>query len=55
MREESHPSAGHSLSGVPGKDFPTFDVVPVTKFQCVKHMPGYYADMEALCQVRIQF
>ncbi|EFX69619.1 hypothetical protein DAPPUDRAFT_62084, partial [Daphnia pulex] len=42
---------GRKLLGVAGEDYPMFPVVPSTAFKCNPNKPGYYADVEALCQV----
>lgn len=41
-----------SIQGEPGKDYPIYSQVPMTSFKCSDHQyPGYYADVEAQCQV----
>lgn len=41
-----------AIPGEPGIDYPTYDKVPETSFQCENfEFPGYYADREARCQV----
>eukprot|EP00092_Neocalanus_flemingeri_P016806 GFUD01018176.1.p1 GENE.GFUD01018176.1~~GFUD01018176.1.p1 ORF type:complete len:362 (+),score=58.29 GFUD01018176.1:29-1087(+) len=43
---------GISVPGSPGEDYPIFSSVPSTSFSCEdKEGGGYYADMEAGCQV----
>lgn len=37
--------------GTPGKDYPTYDSVPKTGFDCSDLNNGVYADLEAGCQV----
>lgn len=32
---------------------PTLSRVPVTSFSCAERLPGYYADVEAGCQVSL--
>ena len=39
------------VPGVSGKDYPTFNKIPVTSFNCNGQYPGKYADPEAGCQV----
>jgi hypothetical protein len=41
-----------ALPGSPGSDYPTYASIPRTSFDCKSHQwPGYYADVEAQCQV----
>uniref|UniRef100_A0A1A9VQL0 Chitin-binding type-2 domain-containing protein n=1 Tax=Glossina austeni TaxID=7395 RepID=A0A1A9VQL0_GLOAU len=41
-----------AIPGVPGIDYPLFSQVPPTNFDCAQQaLPGYYADIEAQCQV----
>lgn len=41
-----------AIPGVPGVDYPIYAVVPQTTFDCSQQpLPGYYADVEANCQV----
>lgn len=41
-----------NVRGEPGKDYPCLSEVPRTNFKCSQHQhPGYYADVEARCQV----
>ena len=42
-----------SIPGVPGRDYPILDHVPLTAFYCSGKPPGYYADVETACQVNI--
>nr|CAH0101058.1 unnamed protein product [Daphnia galeata] len=50
--ETSKPSRiGRKLLGRAGEDYPKFPVVPSTTFKCTQNKPGYYADVDALCQV----
>ena len=42
---------GRKLLGRAGEDYPKFPVVPSTTFKCTQNKPGYYADVDALCQV----
>ena len=54
----SSPYPSHSyldyIPGIPGKpwkDYPIFSTPPYTNFKCQPHQPGYFADIEAGCQV----
>lgn len=41
-----------AIPGEPGVDYPIFSVIPETSFDCKQQLyPGYYADVEAQCQV----
>jgi len=40
-----------SIPGDPETDYPIFDKIPETKFACADRLDGYYADLEARCQV----
>lgn len=41
-----------AIPGVPGVDYPVYAQVPRTNFDCAQQpLPGYYADIEAQCQV----
>ena len=41
-----------AIPGLPLRDYPTYDFVPETSFQCSdQSLPGYYGDVEANCQV----
>ncbi|EDV48123.1 uncharacterized protein LOC6552981 [Drosophila erecta] len=41
-----------AIPGVPGVDYPIYAQVPRTNFDCAQQpLPGYYADIEAQCQV----
>jgi len=40
-----------SIPGEPELDYPIFDKIPVTAFTCDDKIDGYYADVEARCQV----
>ncbi|KAF7494906.1 hypothetical protein SSS_09006 [Sarcoptes scabiei] len=41
-----------NVPGVPGLDYPIFDHIPDTSFECSKQQyPGFYSDMETGCQV----
>ena len=43
-----------SVPGLPGLDYPILSVVPYTNFYCSNMpWPGFYADTEARCQVRL--
>ncbi|XP_054272974.1 uncharacterized protein LOC128993232 [Macrosteles quadrilineatus] len=47
--EQDGPGA---IPGLAGQDYPAFTTVPRTSFTCVgKLVPGYYADIQARCQV----
>ncbi|GFT57443.1 chitin-binding type-2 domain-containing protein [Nephila pilipes] len=41
------------LKGIPGVDFPDYEDIPLTSFDCAhkEYHPGFYADMETGCQV----
>lgn len=42
------------IPGTPGKDYPNYDKIPETSFKCDgKTVGGYYADIEARCQVKL--
>jgi len=41
----------NSIPGEPGTDFPILGEIPRTSFSCADNVPGFYADMEADCQV----
>lgn len=50
--DESLAQLSRTLQGVPGQDYPIFGEIPRTKFNCRDHKwPGFYADIEAQCQV----
>lgn len=41
-----------AIPGVAGADYPIFSEIPRTSFDCkTQSFPGYYADVEAQCQV----
>ncbi|KAJ8717752.1 hypothetical protein PYW07_005682 [Mythimna separata] len=40
-----------AVPGEPGSDYPTLGAIPRTSFSCAGREPGYYADLEANCQV----
>ena len=51
-----------SIPGTPGTDFPVFNSIPVTRFNCLHanggsggpvRPAGFYADIETQCQVRM--
>lgn len=44
--------AGSLAGGTPGEDFPVFNSIPSTSFNCVDKGLGYYADVDTGCQVR---
>ena len=37
--------------GEAGLDYPNYHDIPQTKFECAGKIAGYYADVEARCQV----
>jgi hypothetical protein len=47
------PTREGSIPGSPGTDFPVYNSIPVTSFNCLEHSKsaGFYADVEAQCQV----
>jgi hypothetical protein len=45
------PEETGSIPGVPGRDYPTYNRPPKTKFACVKGHGGYFADASTRCQV----
>lgn len=44
--------AGSLAGGTPGEDFPVFNSIPRTNFNCDDKGLGYYADVDTGCQVR---
>lgn len=41
-----------AIPGEPGQDYPIYSEIPKTSFDCnQQQFPGYYADVEAQCQV----
>jgi len=40
-----------SIPGEPGQDYPILDKIPTTEFKCNERLDGYYADLDAGCQV----
>lgn len=41
-----------AIPGTPGVDYPIYSEIPKTSFDCKQQpLPGYYADIEAQCQV----
>lgn len=41
-----------AIPGEPGQDYPIYSEIPQTSFDCnAQQWPGYYADVEAQCQV----
>lgn len=44
--------AGSLAGGTPGEDFPVFNSIPRTNFNCADKGLGYYADVDTGCQVR---
>ncbi|KAG5320160.1 CSP protein, partial [Pseudoatta argentina] len=41
-----------AIPGEPGRDYPIYSEIPETSFRCdAQQFPGYYADVEAQCQV----
>lgn len=49
----SYPGGDYSaIPGTPGVDYPIYTEIPQTSFDCKQYpWPGYYADVEAQCQV----
>lgn len=45
------------VTGRAGKDYPMLGYIPETSFSCelVAEYPGYYADMDAACQVSLVY
>ena len=44
-----------TIPGVPGLDYPIISSVPYTTLHCQDMpWPGFYADTEARCQVKLQ-
>lgn len=41
---------GDGIIGVAGKDYPNYEKVPKTSFECEGLLPGFYSDQEAGCQ-----
>merc|ERR1711935_103400 len=39
-----------AIPGSPGDDYPIFNTIPETSFQCDSYIEGYYADPETECQ-----
>ncbi|GFT53756.1 chitin-binding type-2 domain-containing protein [Nephila pilipes] len=45
-------SDGHNVPGLAGEDYPIYNEIPLTNFNCKEFKkPGFYADLEAGCQV----
>lgn len=44
-----------AISGTPGVEFPDYQDIPVSSFNCTGHesLPGFYADLETGCQVNM--
>ena len=40
------------VPGTAGRDFPTLGSIPMTSFSCIGTKAGFYADLEANCQVK---
>ena len=40
------------MPGTAGRDFPTLGSIPMTSFSCIGTKAGFYADLEANCQVK---
>lgn len=42
----------NNILGIAGKDYPNFNTIPQTQFDCDSQLyPGYYADPESNCQM----
>ena len=42
------------VPGTAGRDFPTLGSIPMTSFSCIGTKAGFYADLEANCQVKAE-
>ena len=42
------------MPGTAGRDFPTLGSIPMTSFSCIGTKAGFYADLEANCQVKAE-
>lgn len=42
-----------AIPGEPGKDYPVLKEIPYNQFSCENRLPGFYADIENRCQVKI--
>lgn len=53
QNDGQYPGGDYSaIPGNPGVDYPVFSEIPQTSFDCKQQQfPGYYADVEAQCQV----
>lgn len=52
-KSKEDPEDLDSIPGNPGSDYPTYEEIPATKFDCRDmKSSGYYADMETGCQVK---
>ncbi|XP_023215933.1 uncharacterized transmembrane protein DDB_G0289901-like, partial [Centruroides sculpturatus] len=52
QEDDSSEGWGSAIPGEAGQDYPNFDTIPKTDFDCQQHQyPGYYGDVEARCQV----
>lgn len=52
LLEDEKANLENNIPGSPGADYPTFSSIPRTSFDCKEQQwPGYYADVEAQCQV----
>lgn len=50
--ENVHDVLTANIFGIPGKDYPNFNEIPKTQFNCDSQLyPGYYADIESDCQM----
>ncbi|GBN92380.1 hypothetical protein AVEN_203874-1, partial [Araneus ventricosus] len=50
--EDTDADDGSGAPGQPGTDYPNYYEIPLTNFDCKEyHAPGFYADVEAGCQV----
>jgi hypothetical protein len=54
QQDSGHFGYIEGIPGIPWKDYPIFHSIPYTNFKCgYTKYPGYYADVEAGCQVWI--
>jgi hypothetical protein len=55
QQDSGHFGYIEGIPGIPWKDYPLFHSIPYTNFKCgYTKYPGYYADIEAGCQVWIK-
>jgi len=50
-RRRPRQSKFRGVPGTAGRDFPTLGSIPMTSFSCIGTKAGFYADIEANCQV----